>query len=257
MKYILVLIFSLFSGLPLAGATSAARLIEYHMHMPASDGGAKRVALTFDACMGKVDDRILNALVDNNIKATVFVTARWMKYNARAIAVFKGHPDLFEIEDHGAQHVPAVDEVKDVFGLKSAGSADAVAAEVEDGAAAVQSTFGHWPQWYRGAAAIYTNSSMDLVKSLDFKLGGFSMSGDGGASWTASHAQKAIAAAKDGDVIIAHINQPTKPAGAGVVEGILRLKELGFNFVTLDGAFHRSDGAERKPSSATWRPGHI
>ena len=44
----------------------------------------------------------------------------------------------------------------------------------------------------------------------------------------------AVAAAKDGDVIIAHINQPSRPAGAGVVQGILKLKENGFSFVRLD-----------------------
>jgi len=224
-------------GFELTSPAAAASLIEYHMHMAASESGQKRVALTFDACMGKVDDRILNALVNNNIKATIFASARWMKYNARAIVILKAHPDLFEIENHGAQHLPAVDEVKDVFGLKSAGSAEAVAAEVEDGAAAVQATFGHWPQWYRGAGAIYTPTSMELVKTLEFKLGGFSMSGDGGASWTATHAEKVISAAKDGDVIIAHINQPTKPAGEGVVKGILKLKEEGFSFVTLNEAF--------------------
>jgi peptidoglycan/xylan/chitin deacetylase (PgdA/CDA1 family) len=238
MKYILVLIFSLVSELPLAGATSAAHLIEYHMHMPASDGDTKRVALTFDACMGKVDDRILNALVDNNIKATIFVTARWMKYNARAIAVFNAHPDLFEIEDHGARHLPAIDEPKPVFGLAPAGSPEAVAAEVEDGAAAIQSTFGQWPGWYRGAAAKYTASSIKLISTLSFKTAGFSLSGDGGASWTAGQAARVISAAKDGDVIIAHINQPTKSAGAGVVEGILKLKADGFGFVTLNEGFN-------------------
>ena len=234
MKYFL---FQLFGLLMLIGQARASSLIEYRMHMAPSEAGTKRVALTFDACMGKADDRILNALVDNKIKATVFVTARWLKYNARAITVLKAHPELFEIENHGARHLPAVDENKDVFGMASAGSAAAVAAEIEDGAAAVQILFGNWPKWYRGAGAIYTASSMKLVTSLDFKLGGFSISGDGGAAWTATHAEQAMSAAKDGDVIIAHINQPAKPAGAAVVKGILKLQADGFSFVTLDEGF--------------------
>lgn len=217
-------------------AMASTRLIEYHMYMKPSEGG-KRVALTFDACMGKTDSRILGALVDNKIKATIFVTARWIKYNTHAVDILKANRDLFEIENHGARHLPAVDEARAVFGMQSAGSPKAVTAEVEDGAAAVKATFGHWPRWYRGAAAIYTASSMELVKKLDFKLGGFSFSGDGGASWTSAHTEKAISTAKDGDVIIAHINQPTRPAGAGVVKGILRLKAAGFSFVTLDEGF--------------------
>ena len=238
----------------MAEPASASNLIEYHMHMAHSEAGTKLVALTFDACMGKTDDRILNALVDNNIKATIFVTARWLKYNARAIAILKAHPEIFEIENHGAQHLTAIDEQKDVYGLKPAGSPDAVAAEVEDGAAAVQANFGHWPQWYRGAGAIYTNSAIDLVTALDFKLGGFSMSGDGGASWTAAHAEHAIAKAQDGDVIIAHINQPTRPAGEGVVDGILKLKAENFTFVTLDTAFHATAHSAQRPRNTMHGP---
>ena len=251
MKYFILYFFLLL--LPISPAR-ASDIIEYHMHMAPLETGVKRVALTFDACMGKTDDRILSALVDNNIKATIFVTARWMKYNARAIAILKAHPEIFEIENHGAQHLPAVDEPKDVYGLQAAGSPDAIATEVEDGAAAVQADFGHWPSWYRGAGAVYTPSAMALVKTLDFKLGGFSMSGDGGAFWTAAHAEKAIAAAKNGDVIIAHINQPTKPAGEGVVQGILKLRESGFSFVTLDQGFPEHYPAQqRSPSNNSMR----
>ena len=237
MKYILLLIFWVLFSFSVHSAVSAP-LIEYHMHMSPAADGAKRVALTFDACMGKVDTRIVDALVQNKIKATIFVSGRWLKYNKKSIEILKANSDLFEIENHGAQHVTALDEQRNVYGLKSAGSADAVSAEVEDGAASVLTNFGYWPKWYRGAGAIYTNSSMELIKDLDFRLAGFSISGDGGATWTAAHSAKAVAGAKDGDVIIAHINQPVKPAGAGVVEGILKLKADGFNFVKLDEAFY-------------------
>ena len=43
------------------------------------------MALTLDACMGAVDLRILGALVDNGIAATLFVTGRWLKNNADAL----------------------------------------------------------------------------------------------------------------------------------------------------------------------------
>lgn len=215
---------------------STRGLIEYHMHMEPSDGG-KRVALTFDACTGKVDERILKALVDNNIKATIFVTARWLKRNLAAIATLKTHSNLFEIENHGAKHLPAVDVPMNVFNLVAAGSPEAVKAEIEGGDTAVKSAFGTTPHWYRGAAAEYTKSSLELIHTLNFRPAGFSLSGDGGASWSMSRAAKAVAGARDGDVIIAHINQPTNPAGAGVVEGMLKLKAEGFSFVTLDMGF--------------------
>jgi hypothetical protein len=43
-----------------------------------------------------------------------------------------------------------------------------------------------------------------------------------------------IGAAHDGDVILAHVNHPERPAGSGVVAGILGLKGRGFRFVRLD-----------------------
>ena len=50
----------------------------------------------------------------------------------------------------------------------------------------------------------------------------------------AGAAAKHIASAKDGDVIIAHINQPTHEAGEGVVRGLLALKARGVIFTRLD-----------------------
>ena len=214
----------------------ASDLIEYHMHMsPAADG--KRVALTFDACMGKVDERILQSLVDNKIKATIFVTARWSKYNAPTIAILKSHPELFEIENHGAQHIAAVDQPVLIYGKPAAGDAEAVKAEVTGGADAVQKNFGITPKWFRGATAEYTSSSMTQIKAMGFKLAGFTFSGDGGAMFTAAHTTRLIAKAKDGDVILTHINQPGRAAGEGVVAGIMQLKEAGFTFVTLNEGF--------------------
>lgn len=227
-----------FIAMALTVPALASPLIEPHMHIkPSRERNGKVVALTFDACTGKVDERILRALIDNKIPSTIFVTARWLKRNPQAIADIKAHPELFEIENHGAKHVPAVDVPMDVFGIKAAGSPQALKDEVENGAAAVKTTFGYNPIWYRGAAAQYNQSAITLITKMNFKLAGFSLSGDGGASFSEARAANTISAAKSGDVIIAHINQPTKPAGAGVVEGLLKLQSQGFVFLKLNEAF--------------------
>ncbi|EBX4817111.1 polysaccharide deacetylase, partial [Salmonella enterica subsp. enterica serovar Newport] len=57
-----------------------------------------------------------------------------------------------------------------------------------------------------------------------------------GASLGASVVAKRIAAARDGDVIIAHVNQPKKSSGAGVVKGIEALKARNVRFVKLSQA---------------------
>lgn len=217
-------------------AKAASHLVEPGMTMaPAKIG--PRVALTFDACSGKVDDRILDALIDNKIAATIFVTGRWLKHNPEAIARLKAHPDLFEIENHGAMHVPAVDVPVDVYGIRSAGSPAAVLAEVEGGTAAMLAAGLTKPVWYRGATARYSTNAIAEIEKAGYRLGFYSLNGDGGSLLGASTTQRRIAGARDGDVILMHINQPGHPAGKGVVAGILALKAKGYSFVTLDQGF--------------------
>lgn len=219
----------------LAAATlpaSGAALIEPHMHIvPASDAPA--VALTLDACSGAADLRILDALVGNGIPATIFATRRWLLRNPVALRLLIGRPDLFEIENHGAEHVPAVIGKQRPYGLAPAGTANGVFAEVMGGAQAVEAATSVAPRWYRGAAALYSRDALDLIASMGFSIAGFSLNGDIGASATEQVARARIAAATSGDVIIAHVNQPTHPAGLGVVEGVLALKAKGFTFVRL------------------------
>jgi peptidoglycan/xylan/chitin deacetylase (PgdA/CDA1 family) len=103
------------------------KLVEPVLRLPASPPGQTRIALTFDACEGATDLRILDALIAHNIPATIFVTGRWLTRNADAFAKMQARPDLFEIENHGARHLPAVDYPTLVYGLKSAGSPASVA----------------------------------------------------------------------------------------------------------------------------------
>ena len=207
-------------------------IVEPSLHIAPGGAAGPRVALTFDACMGKTDTRILSALIENKLPATIFVTARWLKHNQSFLAELKAHPDLFEIQNHGAVHVPAVDRAMKIYGIAAAGSPQAVAREVEGGAAAIRAT-GIEPRWFRGSTARYSRSAIAQIRKLGFRIAGYSVNGDGGSLLGARASEKRIAGAKDGDVVIAHINQPTHAAGAGVVKGILDLKARGYSFVKL------------------------
>jgi peptidoglycan/xylan/chitin deacetylase (PgdA/CDA1 family) len=215
----------------------AQPLLEPELRLATQPNAPPRIALTFDACSGKTDERIMQTLIDNKISATIFVTARWIRRNPIAIAQIKANADLFEIENHGAKHVPLVDFPIKVFGLEAAGSPEAVRAEIEGGATAIETAFAIHPKWFRGATGIYSASAEKTIADLGYKLAGYSVHGDGGASFSSRRTANTISAAKDGDVIIAHINQPSKPAGAGVVEAILKLKADGFVFVKLQDGF--------------------
>jgi len=116
-----------------ATAFAANGLVEPSLKMSPQHDGKVRVAMTLDACMGKTDHRILDTLVRERIPATIFVTARWLKHNSEALAVLMANPDLFEIENHGENHVPAVDKPVSIYGIAAAGSEAAVVQEVEGG----------------------------------------------------------------------------------------------------------------------------
>lgn len=218
----------------------AGGLSEPRLHVaPGRD--APQVALTLDACSGGTDFRILDVLVREAIPATIFVTGRWLRHNPETVRLLLSHPDLFELEDHGESHIPAVIGNEKPYGIVPAGTAEAVANEVKGGAASLKRAGGPAPHWYRGATALYSADALLLIGKLGYRTAGFSLNGDLGASVSAKTAAARIGAAKDGDVIISHVNQPKRSAGAGVAEGIMALKAKGFRFVRLDDVAEMED----------------
>ncbi|SPL64752.1 polysaccharide deacetylase family protein [Ochrobactrum soli] len=209
------------------------RIVEPQLRIARGRAATPQVALTLDACMGKTDHRILDTLVKERIPATIFVTGRWLKQNPEAFAVMKANPDLFAIEDHGAMHIPAITNAPTMYGIKTAGSLDAVRSEIEGGSTAIVGAGAPKPQFYRDATARYSTDAVALATSLGYKIGGYSLNGDQGASLLAPTVARRISAARDGDVIISHINQPTRSAGEGVAKGIVALKAKGMKFVLL------------------------
>ena len=219
--------------LALAGPAAAAGLVEPKLTMPSAGHHPPQVALTLDACSGKTDSRIIEALVGNRIPATVFVTARWLKRNAATLKTMLANPGLFEIENHGARHVPAVDYPTKVYGIAAAGSPEAVRAEIAGGASAVEAATGRKPRWYRGATGKYSLGAIALISASGEAVAGYSLIADDGATLPAAGVEKRLARARDGDVIIAHVNHPEKSAGGGLVQGLLALQARGFVFVKL------------------------
>lgn len=224
---------SAYDVLPHEAAAEKIRIVEPQLRIASGGPAAPQVALTLDACMGRTDMRILDVLVKNRIPATIFVTGRWVRGNPEALSVLKANPDLFQIENHGAMHVPAITNVPRMYNIKTAGSVDAVRSEIDGGAKAITDARAPKPVWYRDATARYSTDAVKLATSMGYKIGGYSLNGDMGASLLAGAAERRIAAARDGDVIIAHINQPGRAAGAGVAKGILALKAKGMRFVRL------------------------
>ena len=209
-------------------------------------GGPPRVALTLDACSGHADLRVLGGLIRLGLPATIFVTGIWLRANPDTVALLRDRSDLFTLQNHGARHVPAVLGAGRLYGVPVAGTIEAVRAEVEGGAAAIIATGAAPPTWFRGATAIYSPTALATIRAMGFRIAGFSLNGDEGASLPAARVAARIAAARDGDVVIAHANRPNRPSGPGVAEGAARLVDRGVRLVTLGaGAFEETDAPSR------------
>jgi peptidoglycan/xylan/chitin deacetylase (PgdA/CDA1 family) len=208
-------------------------LVEPGLRITPGAAAGPRVALTLDACMGEADHRILDALVADAIPATLFVTGRWLARNAATLKLLLAHPELFELENHGAMHVPAVLGSERLYGIAPAGTLAAVTAEVAGGARAMAACGIAKPSWFRDATALYSPAALSHIRAMGYRIGGFSLNSDFGASLPARMVHARMLTARDGDVIIGHINQPKRPSGAGIASGAVALKARGFRFVRL------------------------
>lgn len=213
-----------------------AKAQEIHQHLVLSET-PQAVALTLDACSGKFDQKLGDFLVQERIPATLFVTQKWLDSNPQATAFLQKHLDLFEVENHGARHIPAVIGAgKKVYGI--AGHSDIVHLqhEVENGAKAIEKIFHTPVRWYRAATARYDAESLAEIEKMGFQIAGFSVNVDAGATLSAHSIGKRVRQAQAGDVLLAHINKPASGTAKGLAGSLLELRQNGLVFVRLDHA---------------------
>ncbi len=193
------------------------------------------VALTLDACGGAYDKRLIDLLVQLRVPATLFVTRRWLEHNPQAVHHLLQHADLFEFENHGTHHVPAVVGPASLrlYGMRVQPDDDALRAEITGGADLIRATTGRTPQYFRGAGAAYDSAGLQMVQALGYRVAGFSVNADAGASYPASVVAARLKGVKPGDVVIAHMNHPTSGTAEGFARVLPDLLQRGTVFVKL------------------------
>ena len=220
-----------------AGASERLGSSELEIHDRISNASSTRksVALTLDACSGRYDADLIDFLVRNRIPATLFVTKKWLNNNALGLRTIKANLDLFEVEDHGENHIPAViGQGKRVYGIPGEPDLLHLRKEVLEGAKAIEQAVGVPPHWYRGATAVYDQQASDEIRRLGYKVAGFSVNADAGATLGRAAVTERLRHVKSGDVIIAHMNKPASDTAEGLSVGLLHLLRSGFVFVRLD-----------------------
>jgi peptidoglycan/xylan/chitin deacetylase (PgdA/CDA1 family) len=222
-----------------SGVPAAERPVEIHDRLAPgpAPGAAPRAALTLDACMGRIDGPLIDFLIRNKVPATIFATRRWLRQNPRGVALIKAHLDLFDVENHGANHIPAViGKGKTVYGLAGEPDAAHLRREVADGAQAIKDYVGVTPRWYRAATGEYDAQSVAEINKAGYRIAGFSVNADEGATLPKAVIEKRLKRVADGDVIIAHMNKPQSDTAQGLSAGIRYLLAKGFVFVRVDRA---------------------
>jgi peptidoglycan/xylan/chitin deacetylase (PgdA/CDA1 family) len=231
MKKLLVSVFA-FASL---GVQAEQIPVEIHEQLVLQQPSDKKIALTLDACGGKYDSDLIEFLVKNKIPATVFATKKWLTKNPQGLSDLKAHPDLFDVENHGEKHIPAVIGAgKEVYGIPGEPDVAHLKREVVEGAKAVEKATGVAPHWYRGATGEYDAQAIKEIDKLGYKIAGFSVNADSGATLKKRTIEKRLEKVKAGDVIIAHMNKPDSDSAEGLAVGLANLLKAGFVFVRLD-----------------------
>jgi peptidoglycan/xylan/chitin deacetylase (PgdA/CDA1 family) len=222
----------------LAASAAERRPVELHQELRLPAGATdKVVALTLDACGGGFDAELAGFLIEHRIQATIFATRKWLRRNAAAVAVLKDHAELFDIEDHGANHVPAVIGTgRQVFGLAGVADLRQLRREVSGGADAVKAATGFAPRWYRGATGEYDPKALQAIEAMGYKVAGFSVNADNGATLAKKQIVRRLKKVRSGDIILAHLNKPASETGKGLAQGLQLLLDRGFRFVKLNGS---------------------
>lgn len=195
------------------------------------------IALTFDACGGSAkssqfDTELIHFLNENHIPATLFINSRWIHSNPDAFKQLAANP-LFEIANHGTAHRPLSVNGKSVYNIEGTASPEEVEREINGNGDLIEKLTGKRPLFFRSGTAYYDEQAVAIARKNGVEIGGFSVLGDAGATYSSDKVAHQLTNAKSGDIVLLHMNHPESGTREGVIQAVMKLKAQGFNFVRL------------------------
>ena len=193
------------------------------------------IALTFDACGSEgdgYDAKLINYLKQEKIPATLFISGRWIDKHPAAFRRLTRDP-LFEIENHGLMHRPCSVTGASAYGIPGTADAGEVVEEIEKNAIKIETLTGRRPLLYRSGTAYYDDVGVAIATQLGYRVVGFSVLGDAGATYPAEKVAAAIEGAAPGAIVVCHMNHPEGATAEGVIAAIPVLKKRGFSFAKV------------------------
>ena len=192
----------------------------------------KQIALTLDACGGSYDRRITDYLEKKKIKATLFISGKWIDGHEKELKRLS-EVSLFQIENHGTTHKPLTSDGRAVYGISGTRGVGEAYDEVMVNSDRLESITGRSPRFFRSGTAFYDDVSICMLKDLGISAAGYTISGDGGATYSKSKIIKTIKGAKPGDIILVHMNHPESDTYEGLVGALDDLIDAGYEFITM------------------------
>lgn len=193
----------------------------------------KQIALTLDACGGKngsgFDKELIDFLIEKNIPATLFVSYQWINKNEQTFVSLSKNP-LFEIGNHGFEHRPLSVKKNSIYGIEATGSFQKTIDEILLNENKILQLTGKKPIVFRSGTAYYDEVSVQIANDLGYRVIGYSINGDAGATFNANQVEKSVSKAVGGDIIIAHFNRPEKQTFEGIKSALTKLLKDGYTF---------------------------
>ena len=200
------------------------------------DINEKVIALTMDACGSPLgmgyDEELINFLKQEKVPATLFINARWIDKNLNTFKTLASNP-LFEIANHGLEHKPASVNGKSIYGLDGSKNIEEFVDEIELNARKIEQITNKRPVYFRSGTAYYDEVAVKIANKLNHQVIGFSILGDAGATFSKEKVESAFLKAKNGEIVIIHMNHPESQTADGTIKAIKELKQKGFRFVRL------------------------
>lgn len=202
---------------------------------PTTGVGHDAVALTFDACGGRVlhyNADLIAALRKHEVKATLMIAMQWAQHNPKIFKELLDDP-LFEIGNHGTRHVPLSVSGRSAYGDLGTRNVGEVWDELAGNFHYMAHTWGHRPRFMRAGTAFTDDVASRAADFAGQQLISFGTNGDAGASFTADQVCQSVRATPAGSIVIGHMNRPESGTAPGYDRAIPALKARGLSFVQL------------------------
>lgn len=202
------------------------------------DTSERVLALTFGACGGSVrsngyDAALTDYLNQNQIPATLFISGKWIDANPDLFLKLAA-TELFDIGNHGLNHVPCSINGKSAYDIEGTNSVSAIIQEIDGNGMKIRSLTERVPRYYRSGTNYYDEVvSVHIAQDLGFQVVGYSVWGDAGATFSRGQVKKALLGAQAGSIVIFHFNHPEVETAGGIIDAIPLLEKNGFEFVKL------------------------